>query len=408
MSFPPPTERQARLIWTALSGLAAATLVALAVALIWGLGRILDVLSNVLWPLAAAAVLACLLDPLVGFLEQRGVPRLRAIVVVFAVALLLLAGVTASVIPRVVVETRQLQERVPAFAEKLQRQITDLVQHPPAALRRIAEALFKRAKPPSPTGAPTQAPAAPQTEPTLFELVDPETLAKLTGWMSLALEQVGLWLKAQAAKLTSLFALVAGLALVPIYAFYFLLEKRGIAAHWRDYLPVRESRVKEELVFVLGAINQYLVAFFRGQVLVALCDGALYTIGFLLIGLPYAVLIGVMATVLTIIPFLGAIVTTVTALGIALVAGGWKLALLVVLVVAAVQLIEGTVLQPKILGDRVGLHPVVIIIALMTGTTLLGGILGGILAIPLAAALRVILFRYVWRRREPASPPAAT
>jgi predicted PurR-regulated permease PerM len=402
MSFPPPTERQARLIWTAVSGLAVATLVALAVALLWGLGRILDVLSNVLWPLAVAAVLACLLDPLVGFLERRGVPRLRAILFVFATALVLLAGVTASVIPRVVVETQQLQERVPVFAEKLQRQITDLVQHPPAALRSAVGLLFKRPKPPSPPGEGAPATDAPPAEPTLVELVDQETLAKITGWMGIVLEQVGLWLRAQAAKLTSLFALLAGVALIPIYAFYFLLEKRGIAAHWRDYLPVRESRAKEEIVFVLDAINQYLVAFFRGQVLVALCDGVLYTIGFLLIGLPYAVLIGVMATFLTIIPFLGAIATTVTALVIALVAGGWKLAVMVAIVVAIVQLLEGTVIQPRIMGGRVGLHPVVIIIALMTGTTLLGGILGGILAIPLAAALRVILFRYIWRKRSDA------
>lgn len=405
MNFPPPTERQARLIWAAVSGLAAAVIVALLVALIWGLGRILDVLSNVLWPLAVAAVLACLLDPLVGFLERRGVPRLRAIVVVFAAALLLVAGVAASVVPRVVVETQQLQERVPVFAEKLQRQITGLVEHPPVALRRVMELLFKRSKPaPQPAASPG-AETVPAAEPTLLELVDQETLAKLTGWMGIVLEQLGLWLKAQAGKLTSLFALIAGLALVPIYAFYFLLEKRGIAAHWRDYLPVRESRLKEELVFVLGAINDYLVAFFRGQVLVALCDGILYTIGFLVIGLPYAVLIGVMATVLTIIPFLGAIVTTVTALILALVAGGWKLAVMVAIVVAIVQLLEGTVLQPKIMGDRVGLHPVVIIIALMTGTTLLGGILGGILAIPLAAALRVVLFRYVWRKREAIPEP---
>lgn len=402
MTFPPPTHGQARLIWAALSGLATAVLVALGVGLLWGLGRILDVLSNVLWPLAVAAVLACLLDPLVGWLERRGVPRLRAIVLVFAVALGLLSAVAAAVVPRVVVETRQLQERVPVFAQKLQRQIADWIEHPPAALRNVLQLLFKKPRP-APAAAEPPPQGAPPAEPTLLELVDQETLARLTGWMSVVLEQVGLWLKAQAARLTSLFALIAGLALIPIYAFYFLLEKRQIAAHWTDYLPVRESRLKEELVFVLGAINQYLVAFFRGQVLVALCDGVLYTIGFLLIGLPYAVLVGVMATVLTIIPFLGAIATTVTALVIALLSSGWKLALLVGVVVAVVQLIEGTILQPRIMGGRVGLHPVVIILALMTGTTLLGGVLGGILAIPLAAALRVVLFRYVWRGREPAS-----
>jgi predicted PurR-regulated permease PerM len=170
---------------------------------------------------------------------------------------------------------------------------------------------------------------------------------------------------------------------------------------------VGTSRIKEEIVFVLTSINDYLIAFFRGQVLVAICDGVLYGIGFLLIGLPYAVLIGVVAMALTIIPFLGAIVTCGTALLIALVSfGDWQHPLLVVAVFAVVQGIEGYVLQPKILGNRVGLHPMVIIVAIMVGTTLLGGILGGILAIPLAAALRVIMSRYVWKAQGAEARPA--
>jgi predicted PurR-regulated permease PerM len=80
--------------------------------------------------------------------------------------------------------------------------------------------------------------------------------------------------------------------------------------------------------------------------------------------------------------------------------GDWQHPLMVLGVFAVVQGIEGYVLQPKILGDRVGLHPMAIIVAIMIGTTLLGGILGGILAIPLAAALRVIMFRYVWKKRK--------
>jgi predicted PurR-regulated permease PerM len=66
-----------------------------------------------------------------------------------------------------------------------------------------------------------------------------------------------------------------------------------------------------------------------------------------------------------------------------------------------VQMIEGFYISPKIMGDRVGLHPLTIIIAVLVGTTLLGGILGGILAIPLTAALRVLMFRYIWKRRNP-------
>jgi predicted PurR-regulated permease PerM len=180
---------------------------------------------------------------------------------------------------------------------------------------------------------------------------------------------------------------------------YFLLEKRGISAGWPAYLPVSDSRFKDELVFVLTSINNYLITFFRGQVLVAVSDGILYGIGFLLIGIPYAVVIGAAAMVLTIVPFIGALIIFAVSLVIAVVNyGDWKHPLLVVAVFAVVQTLEGLVISPKIMGDRVGLHPVTIIIAVMAGTALLGGLLGGILAIPLTAALRVMMTRYVWKR----------
>ena len=103
--------------------------------------------------------------------------------------------------------------------------------------------------------------------------------------------------------------------------------------------------------------------------------------------------------VLTMIPFIGAILTCVGALVIALVQfGDWVHPLLVVVVFGCVQAADGLFISPRIMGGRVGLHPLAIIIAIMVGTTLLGGLLGGILAIPLTAALRVVMFRYIWKR----------
>jgi len=103
-----PTEKQARVIWFALTGLAVATVIALIVVAVWGLGRVLDLLSPVLWPLAIAAVVACLLSPVVDFFESKKIPRARAIILVFVMAFALVLGVLASVIPQVVVETEQL------------------------------------------------------------------------------------------------------------------------------------------------------------------------------------------------------------------------------------------------------------------------------------------------------------
>ena len=106
---------------------------------------------------------------------------------------------------------------------------------------------------------------------------------------------------------------------------------------------------------------------------------------------------------LTRIPSIGAIRTCTTAVIVAFAgSGSWQLPLGVFAVFGVVQTLEGLVISPKIMGDRVGLHPLTIIIAVMVGTTLLGGLLGGILAIPLTAALRVLMFRYVWKRQGPA------
>ena len=225
---------------------------------------------------------------------------------------------------------------------------------------------------------------------------------------------VSTWLLEQLKKITSLFGFLAGLALVPVYVFYFLLEKRGINQNWTDYLPVHDSWIKEEIVFVLRSINDCLVVFFRSQVLVAMCVGVLLTAGFLAIGLKYAVLLGVIAGLLSIIPYLGVALSIIPVFVLAMIQfvpddGGWLKPVLVLVVFAAVQAMEGLFISPKIIGDRVGLHPLTIIVAVMVGTTLLGGIIGGVLAIPLTAALRTVMFRYVWKDRVHASGmPAAS
>jgi predicted PurR-regulated permease PerM len=411
MSFPPPTDRQARIIWLALSGLAIAVLVGLAAGLVWGLGQIVQILSPVLWPLAIAGVVAYLLDPVVDFLVHKSIPRPRAILLVFALALLLVATFFASIVPQLVSETRQLASRVPAYADRLQARLEHWANHPHPLLKRLLEresANVRRLQPPTSTNSmsaltSTNTPgvtAASTNSPVVVDSsLDRGTLETATGWLAKVLPEIGAWIVGQVGRVASWFGVLAGLALIPVYTFYFLLEKKAISSRWSDYLPMTDSRFKTELVFVLNSINNYLIVFFRGQVLVAICDGTLYGIGFLIVGLPYALLIGMTAMVLTMIPFIGAIVTCAGALIIALVQfGDWLHPMLVLVVFGCVQALEGLLISPKIMGGRVGLHPVTIIIALMVGTTLLGGLLGGILAIPLTAALRVIMFRYVWKR----------
>lgn len=408
------------MIWFALTALAIGTLVALGVGLVWGLGEVLHILSPVLWPLAVAGVISYLLDPVVDYLEARGMKRTRAITAVFALAVVLLVGMVGSVVPQIISETRDLAEKFPSYADKLQLRVESWVSNPPAILLKF---LGREQASPSSLD-DTNASVNTSTnlniavtvstngivvttngvvrDPGRKEGIDRATLQSATGWLTKVLPRVGSWIFGQVTKVAAWFGVLAGLALIPIYAFYFLLEKRAIESRWTDYLPMGRSEFKNELVFIIRSINNYLIVFFRSQVLVAVCDGILYTIGFLIIGLPYAILVGALATFLTMIPFLGAIITCIAALILAFVQyGDWQHPALVIAVFAVVQTLEGLVISPKIMGDRVGLHPLTIIIAVVVGTSVFGGLLGGILAIPFTAAGKVLMFRYVWKKPQP-------
>jgi predicted PurR-regulated permease PerM len=419
MAFPPPTERQARIIWTALTGLAVGVVVGLVGLLLWGLGALIQQLSAVVLPLGVAGIIACLLDPVVDALETRGLSRARAIVCVFSLATVVVAALIGSVVPQIVQETGQLTERIPGYAVRLQERVRVWINNPPAPVRKLlslaphseittnAPASNSAISESNGTNEVTTVNSRPEGRALWANALDPKAIQSATGWLARALPRIGSWMVDQVTRVASWFGVLAGLVLIPVYAFYLLLEKRGIERNWTDYLPITRSYLRDELIFILGSINECLIAFFRGQVLVAICDGVLYTIGFLAVGLPYSFLLGAAATVLTMVPFLGAIIVCVTALIIASVQfGDWLHPALVMSVFGVVQLLEGLVISPRIMGNRVGLHPLTIIIAVMVGTALMGGILGGILAIPLTAALRAVMFRYVWKVREAKATPA--
>jgi len=369
MSFPAPTEKQARLLWVSVTALALAVLLALLGILLWGCGWLINKLSPVLLPLAIAGIIACLLDPLVDFSQQRaGLPRYRAILLVFFLGVMIVLLLAATVVPRLVFETGELVDNAPDYVARFHTRFSEAL---------AASPLLMKAK----------------------QAWDSQFGEATQKWLGDLVPVVSAWAFERLAQAVSWAGYFIGLALVPVYIFYFLLEKKGIQRSWTDYLPVAESRAKEELVFVLNAINDCLIVFFRGQILVALCSGALLALGFSILGLNYAVLLGALAGLLGIVPYLGVMVSLVPAAGLAVVQfGDWWHPLAVLGIFAAVQLAEGLFYSPKIIGNRVGLHPLTIIIAVMTGTTLLGGILGGVLAIPLTAALRTLMFRYVWRR----------
>jgi predicted PurR-regulated permease PerM len=421
MSFPPPSPRQARILWFTLTALAVVVCLMLAGAGAWCLGWLMDRLSMVLVPVVLALVLAYLLDPVVEFLIRKKLPRTCAIALVFLFGLLALGGILGSVLPGAIHESRNLVEDLPQNVETLRSKAQNFLENSrvghmlPPAWRKTATDVLVTNITTAVTGVPvTNLPAAstnqvttnrPAAElkpaPGVPAKPEEEPANDLTLGL---LKRVAQWTLAQLGRVRSWVESTIGFILLPICLFYFLQEKQRIKDTWQDYLPLRESKTKEETVFILSAINDSMIIFFRGQVLVALCVGLLLTIGYLLLGLKYAVLLGIVAFVLGIVPYLGTIVTLILALTHAIVQfGDWQHPLMVVGIAALVKLLEDFVIYPKVIGGRANLHPLATIVAVLVGISLLGGFMGAVLAVPATLVLRTLMFRYVWKNRTPAS-----
>lgn len=425
-------------MWTAATSLAVAVILFLAALFFVGLGWVAKQLSSILLPLAAAGVIAYLLDPVVDFAQRRPIPFLKrrlsrpwAIILVFFLAVFFLAGVAATVVPQLLKDTGSLVSNLQEYPQKLSDKVKKWIEEPPILVTGVPDTLTDIVSgileflsglfpseseivgPPS----PEELAAANETQasgPPSIYIRKPEDstpsiafdeIQEAAQWISSHSSYLGIiheWSQNQLGKIPSLVGLFIGIALMPVYVFYFLAEKKGISDNWTDYLPIRESNMKKEIVFILRSINDSLIVFFRSQVLVAMCVGVLLMIGFSLIQLPYAVLLGFIAGILGIVPYLGVMLSIAPALIIAFIEPkfGMMQPVLTLGVFVLVQTLEGMVISPKIIGNRVGMHPLTVIISIMVGTTLLGNITGGLLAIPLTAALRTLMFRYVWRRRE--------
>ena len=347
----------------------------MAVFLLWGAAWLASKLSAVLIPLAAGAILACLLDPLVVFLARWKVKRRLAVLMVFAVIGGILALVLSWLIPILVFEVDDFIRNSPNLLNKLRLYMETKVNH-------FNESL-----------------AASGWADRLRIAWDQGVGDSFQKWFGNVFEVAGTWIMGHISRVLSLGSFLIGVILVPVYTYYFLVERETIHTRWRNYVPLWESKAKEEAIWFLNTVSESMVVFFRGQVLVALCEGILLTIGFLCIGMKYAILIGAAAGVFSIIPYLGMALSIIPAVLLAGVQfNDWMHPLLVVGLYIIVHLFDGYIVFPRVIGDRVGMHPAIIIVAVLVGATLMGGILGALLAIPVTAVLRALMFRYVWMR----------
>ncbi|MES2696219.1 MAG: AI-2E family transporter [Verrucomicrobiota bacterium] len=360
------SDSQRRIVSSAITLAAFLGAIALIILAFIVLGRLLATFSSVLWPLATAGVLALILRPLVVSLERRlKLRRITAVVLLYGVFVLFTGIGLIILLPPLVQQLIDFIAYVPDLWINASNYVT---AHYPdwiaLAQRHLAN-------------------------PSVRKLVD-----------SLAAESQALFthaipsLRAAFGGVFDVFAFLTHLAIVPVYLFFFLLARGEPTGNLGRHLPFLRPGVRNDVVFLASEFVSIIEAFFRGQLLIALCMGVLLAIGFSIVGLKFGLFVGLALGLLNIVPYLGTILGLAVTLPLAFFqpGGGWQLLGLVLLVKAIVQCIESWYLTPKIMGHHTGLHPVVIIVAIFFWGTAFGGVLGMLLAVPLTA-----FFVTAWR-----------
>lgn len=428
----PPTRFQQRTIWTAATGMALLVIGALLTGLVWLIGKVLGFLQPVLVPLAVAGIAAYLLDPLVRWFQNRGLSRLRAVLMVFGSAvaafLLLLAVMIPQVGNQIDAFRSSYDRKSPAPGESGEAGAAPRKPFDQALVDRLLQLKndYRWTTVPvdyllAPPDDGTRPAAAPAQEAAPPDLRDTRLWNYFGTYGDDLAAAVFSWVKGGTGRIFGALGLVLGFLMVPIYLYFFLKEGSAIKEHWHDYVPLRASRFKDEVIGTIGEINGYLISFFRGQMLVAFIDGILVGIALSVFGLPLGLLIGLLMAILGVIPYIGNIICLIPACVLAYVHFGdpahqgwlgsnpWVYVLAVVAIFIVVQQINSLVTAPKIVGDSVGLHPMTVIFSMLFWSLLLGGFIGALLAVPLTASVKVLFRRYIWEKQiaDPAGPEPA-
>lgn len=317
----------------------------------------LYVLHPILSPFLVGILLAYLADPLVDKLEKWKLSRTWGVVVVFALFTLLLVLALLVLIPMLAKQLVSLYQMAPQMLDWLQHTALPWVQ----TRLGLAEGFWK------------------------FDQIK----AAISSHMGQTTDVVGVILSQATASGLALMAWLANSVLIPVVAFYLLRDWDLMMAKIRSLLPRQREG---QIVRLAGECHEVLGAFVRGQLLVMLALGVIYATGLMLVGLQLGLLIGVVAGLAAIVPYMGFVI----GIGSAIIAGLFQFGLdpfhliAIVAVFMIGQALEGMVLTPLLVGDRIGLHPVAVIFAILAGGELFG-FTGVLLALPVAAVIMVLV-----------------
>ncbi|MFC5650142.1 AI-2E family transporter [Paenibacillus solisilvae] len=315
-------------------------------------------LRAVLAPFLIAMIISYVLNPIVSLLNERKVPRTIAVLLIYAVFCASLTVVLVNAIPIFLEQLQELNRHMPDLTMRAQNIVNDLNNSSflPESIRGgINNSLYKLEK---------------QASDSIFSFVN----------------NIG-------AMINVLFIAF----IIPFLAFYILKDFEVFERTLLTYVPKSH---RKHAVRLLKDIDNALGSYIRGQFLVCLIVGILAYIGYLIVGMPYSLLLASVVAVTNIIPYLGPFFGAAPALVVASTVS-FKMMLMVVIVNTACQILEGNVISPQVVGRTLHMHPLSIIFALLVGGEL-AGIVGMILAVPIFAAIKVILqhmFAYYVRRK---------
>jgi len=310
-------------------------------------------LRSVLLPFVAGMAVAYLLDPVCDRLENWKLSRTWATTVVTICFLLACVLVLLLVIPAAVSQIATFVERAPDYLAALQRETTALLEM-------------------------------------VRDKLDPGTQEKLQSLLRNSADKVFTWVTEVLGEIISggvaFFNFLALMVITPVVAFYLLRDWDRMVAKADDYLPRKHQATIRTLAH---EVDETLAGFLRGQGAVCLSLAVFYAIGLTLAGLDFGLVIGLLAGFLSFIPYVGSLVGLLLSVGLAVAQfDDWISVGIVAAVFFVGQAIEGNFLTPKLVGERVGLHPVWVMFALLAGGALFGFV-GVLLAVPVAAIVGV-------------------
>lgn len=326
------------------------------IAVLVGAGLLLYLFRGILLPFVAGLMLAYLLDPLADRLERLGIGRLGASLLILLISILAFGLVLLLIMPVVGRQLTILSGDLPGYVARLQAFIVDRAGP-------LVERLGGRD-------------AINDLQSSVGDLV-----GQGTSWLIGFLKS--LWSGSQA-----IVGAISIFVVTPVVAFYLLLDWDRMVATVDRCVPPRHRTTVRGLAL---EIDRAIAGFVRGQAAVCCLLGTFYAVGLSLVGLNFAILIGLASGLLTFIPYVGSFTGLILSLGVALVQfwPDWSMILVTLGVFAAGQFLEGNIVSPKLVGEAVGLHPVWIMFALFAFGSLFGFV-GLLIAVPLAAAIGVL------------------